>query len=363
MYQKVVAWGEKSSFENETLGGLGVEVETDIIILGHEQKGGLGFFSLNKCYLQYVGEREGRILLELFANPRGGSERMTQIKPLLDNIESGSILLSDGSRGVKCWVLDNPAKNILHLAVNHCKSSTDGFTWYVYLDADDGHGFESLTNGEYRCVEVSTQKADGFGGIFKMWLNQKRGFTRSDVKGYIKEFQFRSNNAGKDIFHEFLTIWGELETILREDPSLMSDVNDGITWDFSSYVHYDIDNFKPSWTCPGCEFTVSGNEWKNERKKHKRGCTYYKNISSRSYVHENSRCLCCTYPYHDSTPKGRKRKATLPPLKKNRGKFKKKKLFTCPYCCRTISDTASSRWQHRQKNADCNELYLKNKQK
>ena len=336
-------------------------METDIIQLGKEQKGGKGLASLNKAYLQYVGRRNGKIIVELFANPKGGSERMSQIKPLLDlHIIDGTILLTDGCRGGKAYIMDNPHKNILHLIVNHSKASSDGFTWYCYVDEDDGKYFEHLTDGEYRLIEVSTQNADGFGGILKMWLNNKRGHTRENIKGYIKEFQFRQNNSDQDIFYKFLSIWGEIETSLRQNLIEISDLDELLKWDFSAYVDYDFQNFVPSWECPGCDFITSGNDWRKGRTSHKKKCPFYQTISSRSYAHENSRCFCCIIPYHESSFK-KKRKAINPPKSKKRKKAKNKKckLFACPSCDRTVSDTPASRWQHRSRNPDCALFYQK----
>jgi len=45
----------------------------------------------------------------------------------------------------------------------------------------------------HKIFEVHTQDADGRIGNLKMWLNMKRGRSRENVKGYVKEFQFRTN--------------------------------------------------------------------------------------------------------------------------------------------------------------------------
>ena len=39
---------------------------------------------------------------------------------------------------------------------------------------------------------------------------------RKDLKGYVKEFQFRQNHRGKDIYLAILSTWGKLETMLRK---------------------------------------------------------------------------------------------------------------------------------------------------
>merc|ERR1711964_757863 len=209
-------------------------------------------------------------------------------------LEDESILLSDGSRGVKCYVLDNPHKNIFHCWINHSAACTEGFTWYVFIDEEDGIGFEELktSEGKFRTVEVSTQCADGLAGILKMWLIGKRGLRREHIKGYIKEFQWRQNHCGEDICISFLQAWGALETRLRnQDDVLMIDgLRDILDWDFSSYIDYNPFDFVPTWTCPGCDVFISGEDWKKERKLNKRGCNYYQNNFVRSYAHETSRC-------------------------------------------------------------------------
>ena len=162
--------------------------------------------------------------------------------------------------------------------------------------------------------------------------------------------------------------WGKLETLLRKSKNktkAISILKTLFEWDFSQYIEYNLENFIPSWICPGCSWEIEGDEWSMERTKHRRKCHYYQNTSSRSYCHETSRCICCILPYHLSSGKKSRAMDVLNSPKKISKKKKKKKvsLYTCAGCKRTVSDVPASRWQHRQRNPSCKKFYLKQKQR
>lgn len=131
-----------------------------------------------------------------------------------------------------------------------------------------------------------------------MWLNAKRGILRQHIKGYIKERQFRHNNGEQDIFAVLLNAWADLENDLREGVTTLKSLKKLLEWDWKSYK--DRPNVLPRWRCGGCNFSFKGLTWQEERKKHKKSCRYYNLPLSRTYEHSDSRCICCTIPYHQS---------------------------------------------------------------
>ena len=68
--QKIMAYAEYLRWKNKKIGGKFVDVENDVFQLGKKRKGGSGQYSVNKCYVQALGERGGDIILEVFPNPR-----------------------------------------------------------------------------------------------------------------------------------------------------------------------------------------------------------------------------------------------------------------------------------------------------
>lgn len=295
-----MAHHQENKFKNVLLGGLRIEVETDVFELGKKSKNGLGMKMVNKAYVQYLCERNGDVIMEPFPNPTGGSEALLQIGPLLTKkIAPHSILHSDSARAVKAWVNDHPEKDLIHVCVNHAQSKFFGFTWLLYVDEEDGPHFSHLTieEGKYEIIRAGTQHADGFASVVKNALRQRGGVLRENVKAEIKEIQFRHNTAALDIYEVFLAAWGSLETDLRERRTTMKKLEKLVVWQYQVYNNA-LDSF-PRWSCPGCGFDASGDKWKNERTKHRKSCRYYKLNNYRRYEHLDSRCCCCISPYHD----------------------------------------------------------------
>lgn len=147
---------EELRLKDKKLGGYGVEIETDCFTLGQKRKNNVGSLRQNKCYVQFLGERGGDIIMEVFPNPRGGSERLSQISPLLDaHVEDGSFFIADSSRAFKAWHDDHPEKDLWHLVIVHARANEEGFTWYCYLDEKDGVQSEYFDEEEdHRLIEV-----------------------------------------------------------------------------------------------------------------------------------------------------------------------------------------------------------------
>ena len=132
-----------------------------------------------------------------------------------------------------------------------------------------------------------------------MWLNEKRGIRRQHIKAYVKEKQFRRNNNDQDIFTCVMRTWGDLENDLRNGKTSLKKLEKLLDWDWKSYKNVPAE--LPKWRCGGCNFSFEGKSWKEERKEHKKSCRYYNLPNSRQYKHQESRCICCTVPYHSST--------------------------------------------------------------
>ena len=80
----------------------------------------------------------------------------------------------------------------------------------------------------------------------------------------------------------------------------IEDLDSELSWDYSSYD--DLTEMLHHWTCPGCSFSSTGDNWQNERRKHRRKCKYYDLTPAKRYEHETSKCICCIVPYHESKP-------------------------------------------------------------
>jgi len=299
--QFIMAYHQHKKFENKQLGGVGVEIETDIFILGESPKNGLGFKSLNKAYIQFLGERHGDVLVEPYPNPKGGSEALTQIQTMLDEyVAPKSILHSDSARAVKAWVMENPNLDLFHVIVTHSQAKYFGFTWLLYVDEDDGHIYSSLkkSRGEYRIITAGTQSADGFASVVKQAFRKRGGISRKNVRAELKEVQFRRNERGLDLYLTLLTAWGKLETALGNGEFQIEYLEALLKWDY--HVYDNLPDEFPKWTCPGCEFETIGEDWRKERTSHRKSCQFYKYSAPHQYEHLKSRCCCCVYPFHET---------------------------------------------------------------
>ena len=153
--QMIMAYGEHKRWENKKIGGPGVEIETDVFQLGKKPKNGQGERRLNKCYIQAIAERGGDVLFEVFPNPSGGPEALFQISGPLDrHLLPFTIIISDGVRALEAYCGDRRDKDFVHCIINHSEVNEHGFTWILYVDSDDGVGFEGLVDGKYRLIRV-----------------------------------------------------------------------------------------------------------------------------------------------------------------------------------------------------------------
>ena len=305
--QMVVAYSEEKRFETILLGGRGAEVEADASKLGRSRKSGVGRLGYNKAYVQFVGERGGDVFLDVFAHPEGGVERLSHVKEVLDGkLGTGSILHTDRARAYSAYVRDNPDLELYHCRVNHSAAEEEGFTWNLYMDAEDGPEFEETPDG-YTMISVSTQTADGTMGNLKTWLRGKGGVVRKDIRRFVKEYQWRTNWSKKrDLYEYFLECFAEVEKDLREGRITVADLEKSVEWDFSSYSGtlevdtYDGQNARQDkgarWVCPGCDKVIQGRHCAQYKFYHKKSCMYYAAPDDKTYDHESSRCLCCVFP-------------------------------------------------------------------
>ena len=148
---------EKMRLDSRKLGGYGKECETDVFSLGQKRKNNTGAYKTNKCYVQYIRERGGDIIMKVFPNPKGGSERLSQVGPLLTKfIAEGTFLFADSCRALKAWHQDHPELNLWHFVICHARANEDGFTWYCMLTEEDGVSPEYFTeNEDCRIVQVT----------------------------------------------------------------------------------------------------------------------------------------------------------------------------------------------------------------
>jgi hypothetical protein len=302
MMQLIMAYQQYKKFHGKQLGGTRVELETDIFVLGQVPKGGLGFKNLNKCYVQFLGEKGGDLILEPYPNPAGGSEALTQIQDLLNEfVAPESIFHSDSARAVKAWVFDHPELNLWHIIVTHSLAKFYGFNWKLFVNEEDGEIFKHLkkSSGEYQIITAGTQKADGFSSVVKKALGQRGGCRRENVRSEVKEIQWRHNERSVDIYSTFLKSWGILENDLANGIVDLEFVHSLVEWDHEVYENAPEDF--PFWCCPGCGYsTDTKKKWKAQRTKHQKSCKYYTDKAVNQYEHLTSRCACCIYSYHDS---------------------------------------------------------------
>ena len=310
----IMAYSEQKRFESILFGGEGVEVETDAGKLGGNRKSGVGRYSRNKAYVQFLGERGGEVYLHVFAHPEGGVERLSHVKAVLDGkLGTGTILHTDRARAYSAYVVDNPHLKLSHCRVNHSAADKEGFSWNLYVDEKDGETFRGFP-GDYAVISVSTQTADGAFGKLKSWLHRKGGVARRDIWRFVKEYQWRTNWSRKrDLYERFLECFAETEEDLRTGYVSVTELHASLEWDYSSYrAQPEVDEYDPAdipsqqgetWTCPGCGKVIGGKHRAQYKFYRKKTCRYYVELGSRTYDHESSRCLCCVYP-----KKGRKRR-------------------------------------------------------
>ena len=298
MMQKVMAYYEEQRLMSEKIGGPWKFVESDAFSNGRKNKNGVGWLSFNKCYIQYVGERGGDIVMECYANPLGGPERIHQISdPFEKYLAPGSFLLTDAAFCYEAWVRDHPEMQITHAKVNHSQAKHYGFVWQLWLDHEDDLG---ISFGDHKIVDVSTEQADGYAGELSKWLNRKGGVRRADMQAYVKEKQFLTNHGDLDAFDAFLIAWGYTESALRSGKVTMKELDACIQWDHSKYNEINVEAYDSHdfWLCVGCDFMAIGQRAnvRNEKSRHKKKCQFYQENSSKpTYSHMKSRCVCCVF--------------------------------------------------------------------
>ena len=175
------AWGE-------VLGGPDVEVEADETEIGRRKKGIHGHDNAVSGDVRGVFERvSGRVVLDVyeklhksFDERRFGPPNCAEADALFNSIAAGSILFSDDARAYS-----GPAKDhgLVLRTVDHNKG--------IFSRRE-------MVRGKQRVV--STNGIDGVWGRLKTCLRAKGGVPGHLIQGYIKEYQWRVNRAGKDPF-------------------------------------------------------------------------------------------------------------------------------------------------------------------
>jgi len=144
----------------------------------------------------------------------------------------------------------------------------------------------------------------------------------------VKEFQWRTNHSGTDLWLSFLEIFGDVCTWIRNGEIDEDQVWDSLNWDTSPFekASQKLEKFRvmklPSaamddlegdndvcnsdtdeefqeevevdyWVCRGCDTIMKP----HSKYYHKSICSYYVNNPSRIRKHKDSRCTCCV-PHH-----------------------------------------------------------------
>ena len=279
-----------------------------------------------------------------------------------------SLLISDGVRALKCFCLLNEDMHLYHFIIKHSTAKDYGFSWKLWIDNSDGGIFSELKDDQHLIYDIHTNQADGEAAQTKKFLTSRGGSNRKRLKAELKERQYRHNNKNEDLYECFMDDWGILEKDLYDEKIDMEFLENLIDWDW--HVYDDRPEFYPTWACPGCDFVADPENWKLDRKNHKKTCKFYETQAKRTYEHEKSRCVCCVHPYHDSNKTRSSRvKATRVEKMNKKGKKKKRrkqnivKVKKCPNpkcpLKSVLSDTSSSWYQHRMKSRACRLHYEK----
>ena len=312
--QVIMAWDEKQRLKNKKFGADGKIVEIDAFVIGGKRKNGIGAIKLHTCYVLVITERGGETLLLPFAKPEGGAEGLFEIAEFLKCwLADWALCCTDKCGSYIAWFRDNPEKNIMHFIVNHSQSKEFGQDWLLWLDDEDDACFADNEDGFF-ILEVSTQKADHLAGDFKMHSASIRGSLRENVVGNLKEFQWRKNHAGQDLWLAFCDAWGRVERELREGRVTLEQLFSEIQCDFTLYDEQEeflnspdilVENDEPMpwnysklWFCtPDCGWFCSGKNWNSLRYNHTKRCPHWKKLpSANDYRHMSSRCTCCCVP-------------------------------------------------------------------
>ena len=100
--------------------------------------------SYNKCYVQAFGEEGGDIILEIFANPSDGPERLVHIQTFWDRLLNGTVVKVDSARAYLAAALDSPEKMIVLCRINHKQAKDYGLCWYLAVTEENEHLFGHL---------------------------------------------------------------------------------------------------------------------------------------------------------------------------------------------------------------------------
>ena len=105
----------------------------------------------------------------------------------------------------------NPSRVIIWLGIaDGTILFTDGAKAYEKLAKEKGwvHAYVDHEEGEFsrdqrirgKVRKVSTQYIDGVWGNFKTWYNARHGAYKDHVWSVVKEWQWRHNHRGEDLF-------------------------------------------------------------------------------------------------------------------------------------------------------------------
>ena len=247
----------------------------------------------------------------VFAHPGGGVERLSHAQAVLvGKLRTGTILRTDRARAYSAYVVDNPGLEMYHCRANHSEADKEGFSWNLYMDADDGEEFRNPPD-DYAMISVSTQKADGMLGKLKSWLHSKGGVSRKDIWRFVKEYQWRTNWSRKrDLYDYFLECFAETEADLREGRVSEAELDACIVWDYSSYqggqgVHENDSEETPPQTgerriCPGCGKMAAGRHHTQYKFYQEKARRYFAKQDARTYDRGSSGCTCCVYPKEEA---------------------------------------------------------------
>ena len=174
-----------------SLGGKDIEVEMDEAELGRKPKGLHGHQKCVKADVMGIYDRSsGLVVLDTYEkvksdeydlDRRFGPPRYEDVEGMAaEYIAEDSILFTDGAKAYE-------------------KLAKERGWAHAYVDHQEGE-FSRDQRIRSKLRKVSTQYIDGVWGNFKTWYNARHGVQKDHIWSVVKEWQWRHNHRGEDLF-------------------------------------------------------------------------------------------------------------------------------------------------------------------
>ena len=87
--------------------------------------------------MQILADEGGERIIEIFANPHGGPERLMHVQALWNKIAPKSIVKVDSAKAYEAAAMDDWEKDIWVVQISHNKARVQGLSWWLVLETEE----------------------------------------------------------------------------------------------------------------------------------------------------------------------------------------------------------------------------------